>query len=209
MIISITSLKGGVGKSTLSQNLAVCLAHIGYKVAIIDTDTNASSVHWSGLRPDSLPSVAVFGISDSEALSKNAKKLVQDYDIVLIDGTPSLSRLVSTIILLGDMVLIPIKPSALDVWATEKFIEKYDQASVIKDVKAYFILNQYDANLSFNRDSKEVLSDLDIPILKSTLKTRVAYVEAVVQGLGVYEYKDKKARDEMAALCNEIVTLFP
>jgi len=117
--------------------------------------------------------------------------------------------LVSTIILLGDMVLIPIKPSALDVWATEKFIEKYDQASVIKDVKAYFILNQYDANLSFNRDSKEVLSDLNIPILKSTLKTRVAYVEAVVQGLGVYEYKDKKARDEMAALCNEIVTLFP
>ncbi|HNI43086.1 MAG: AAA family ATPase [Chitinophagales bacterium] len=209
MIISITSLKGGVGKSTLSQNLAVCLAHIGYKVAIIDTDTNASSVHWSGLRPDNLPSVAVFGISDSEALSKNAKKLVQDYDIVLIDGTPSLSRLVSTIILLGDMVLIPIKPSALDVWATEKFIEKYDQASVIKDVKAYFILNQYDANLSFNRDSKEVLSDLNIPILKSTLKTRVAYVEAVVQGLGVYEYKDKKARDEMAALCNEIVTLFP
>lgn len=209
MIISITSLKGGVGKSTLSQNLAVCLAHIGYKVAIIDTDTNASSVHWSGLRPDNLPSVAVFGISDSEGLSKNAKKLVQDYDIVLIDGTPSLSRLVSTIILLGDMVLIPIKPSALDVWATEKFIEKYDQASVIKDVKAYFILNQYDANLSFNRDSKEVLSDLNIPILKSTLKTRVAYVEAVVQGLGVYEYKDKKARDEMAALCNEIVTLFP
>lgn len=208
MIISITSLKGGVGKSTLSQNLAVCLAHIGYKVAIVDTDTNASSVHWSGIRPEHLPPVAVFGIADSDALSKNVKRLLADYDLVIIDGTPSLSRLVSTIIVLGDVVLIPIRPSGLDLWATEKFIEKYEQAQALKGkVKAYFLMNQYDPNITFNRDSREVLQDLDIPTLPIAIKSRIAYVEAVVQGMGVYEYKDKKAREEMVQLTNEVLAL--
>lgn len=208
MIISVTSLKGGVGKSTISQNLAVCLAHIGYKVAIVDTDTNASSVHWSGIRAEDLPPVAVFGIADSDALSKNVKRLLTDYDIVIIDGTPSLSRLVSTIIVLGDIVIIPIKPSGLDIWATEKFIEKYEQAQALKgNVKAYFLINQYDDNLTFNRDSREVLQDLDIPSLKTTIKSRIAYVEAVVQGLGVYEYKDPKAKAEIVALTNEVLEL--
>jgi chromosome partitioning protein len=184
------------------------LAHIGYKVAIVDTDTNASSVHWSGIRAEDLPPVAVFGIADSDALSKNVKRLLTDYDIVIIDGTPSLSRLVSTIIVLGDIVIIPIKPSGLDIWATEKFIEKYEQAQALKgNVKAYFLMNQYDENLTFNRDSREVLQDLDIPSLKTTIKSRIAYVEAVVQGLGVYEYKDPKAKAEIVALTNEVLEL--
>ena len=144
MIISVTSLKGGVGKSTISQNLAVCFAHMGYRVAIVDTDTNASSVHWSGIREEEYPHITVMGIGTSDALRKNIKQLEKYYDIIVIDGTPSLSKLVSTIIILGDIVLIPIRPSGLDIWATEKFIEKYDQAKALKeDVKAFFILNEF------------------------------------------------------------------
>lgn len=55
MIISITNLKGGTGKSTVSTNLAVNFSHMEYRVCIVDTDTNGSSVHWSGLRPDDYP----------------------------------------------------------------------------------------------------------------------------------------------------------
>ena len=44
MKIGITNLKGGVGKTTLSINLAVCFAHMGYKVCIVDTDTNQNSM---------------------------------------------------------------------------------------------------------------------------------------------------------------------
>jgi chromosome partitioning protein len=208
MIISVTSLKGGVGKSTIVQNLAVCFAHTGYRVAIVDTDTNASSVHWSGIRSEEHPAIMVFGISDSNALRKNIQKIQNDYDIILIDGTPSLSKLVSTIILLGDIVLIPIRPSGLDLWATEKFIEKYDQAKTLKeDVKAYFVLNQYDEKININKESKEVLEELEIGVLKTTIKSRIAYVEAVVQGMGVYEYRDTKAKKEMTKLTKEVLDL--
>lgn len=206
MIISITSLKGGVGKSTIAQNLAVCFAHSGYKVCIVDSDTNQSAIRWSGLRSDQLPTVPVFGLPDGTTLSANIKPLNQDYDIVLIDGTPSLSKITSKIILLADLVVIPIQPSGLDVWATEQFLERYQDASEQREQKipAYFLLNRFKPNTNFAKEVKEVLSETGIPLLGQTLKDRVAYTEAVVQGMGVLEYKDDKAKNEIVDLFNEI-----
>ena len=72
MIISVTSLKGGVGKSTITQNLAVCFAHSGYKVCIADADTNQSALRWSSLRDADLPPVPAFGTPE-KTLSSNIK----------------------------------------------------------------------------------------------------------------------------------------
>ena len=38
-IVAISNLKGGVGKSTIAQNIAVQFAQKGIKVCIADTDT--------------------------------------------------------------------------------------------------------------------------------------------------------------------------
>ncbi len=206
MIISITSLKGGVGKSTISQNLAVCFAHMGYKTAIVDTDTNASSVHWSGLREEGLPEITVLGLTDSEALRKNIKKIHNDYDIIIIDGTPSISKLVSTILVLGDVVLIPIRPSGFDIWATEKFIESYEQAKMLKDdMRAFFVINEYNPRANLNNEIKEALNELAIDTVNTTFRTRIAYGEASVLGMGAYEYKDPKAKQEATNLANEVL----
>ena len=52
MVIGITNLKGGVGKTIVSQNIAVCLANQNYSVCLVDTDTNQNSVSWAGLREE-------------------------------------------------------------------------------------------------------------------------------------------------------------
>ncbi|GAB3901697.1 AAA family ATPase [Spirosoma agri] len=209
MILSVTSLKGGVGKSTISQNLAVCFAHAGYKVCIFDVDTNQSAIHWSGFRPDDSPAIPVFGQPDGIELSKNVKLINRDYEIVIIDGTPSLNKITSKIILLADLLLIPIIPSGLDIWATTHFLDRYRDAVVEKEkhIPAYFLMNQFQPNTNLAKEVKEVLEDTEIPVLANSLKSRTAYREAVIKGLGVVEYKDEKAKAELVNVFNELTQI--
>lgn len=50
-IISVINYKGGVGKTTLTTNIAGDLAQLGYKVLMIDLDPQAS-LTFSFLKPD-------------------------------------------------------------------------------------------------------------------------------------------------------------
>ena len=47
-VISIAAQKGGVGKSVSSTNLGIGLARLGYKVLIVDLDSQASQTIISG-----------------------------------------------------------------------------------------------------------------------------------------------------------------
>jgi len=44
-IVSIQSIRHGIGKSNLTANLAVSIARRGWRVGIIDTDPMAPGIH--------------------------------------------------------------------------------------------------------------------------------------------------------------------
>jgi chromosome partitioning protein len=209
MVISVTNMKGGVGKSTVTQNLAVCFAHKGYKVCIVDTDYELqTSTKWAAERGDDLVAVPTFAVKNDE-LSKRVVALKKEFNIVIIDGTPALFELSTRAIILSDVVILPILPSIADIWTLEKFMSGYEEARSAKEsmgatVKAYVLLNKFNDNLNLDKEAVEVLKGFDIPVFKSTLATRIAYREVMPQGKGVIEYRDKKAKDEMAALADEL-----
>jgi ATP-binding protein involved in chromosome partitioning len=70
-IIAVHSAKGGVGKSTVSVNLAIGLAHLGAKVGLLDADVHGPSIskmmgntNWpvAGMQPESVLPLEAFGV---------------------------------------------------------------------------------------------------------------------------------------------------
>jgi chromosome partitioning protein len=209
MIITIASLKGGVGKSTVALNLAVTFSYMGNRVALIDTDTNESCRFWAADREEynsQLPYVFVSSVSDGRQLTSILRGLTQNYDLIIIDGTPSLNETTSRIILACDLLIIPLKPGAMDIRATQKFIERYDQSVQLKgeDIPAYILLNQFREGLNISRKTVNLLEESNIEVLRSRLVLRTAYADSVELGLGVYEYSDLNAKQEIIDLTNEI-----
>lgn len=205
MIIGVTNLKGGVGKTTISQNLAVCLSHMGYKVAIIDTDRNQNSLSWVGCRDESLNDIFVVGGTNHQALKKQIAQIHKNYDFVVIDGTPSLSEMTTKIILFSDLLIIPLLPSAYDVRSVQQFIERYDNAKEFREeIPARFLINQFQG-YNAQKTVLEVLEEFEISILKSRIRERVAYTEVAIEGMGVIEWTDEKAAKEFVEVTKEIL----
>ena len=209
MKIGITNLKGGVGKTTISINLAVCFAHMGYKVCIVDTDTNQTSSKWFGARDEGLPQVLVLGATDAKALNKAVDQLYKDHDIIIIDGTPSLSEMTTRIILSSDLLIIPIRPGAHDFRTMDEFFTRYALVKETKgDIPIYFLLNEFSDRINVHRTVKDTLKKhYGIPLLKTLIKSRTAYTESSLMGTGVFEHSDNLAKAEMVSLTKEILNL--
>lgn len=68
-VITVTNDKGGVGKTTTATHLAAGLAIQGYRVAVVDTDTQGHVADFLGMEPsDSLYRVMIDGVSVEEEL---------------------------------------------------------------------------------------------------------------------------------------------
>ncbi len=212
MIISVTNLKGGVGKTTISTNLAVGLVHIGYDVCIVDTDEQQqSAMEWSSSREAQRKRITVVGLKEKQ-LEKDIFDLATRYDIILVDGSPQLDRLANVIIAVSDVVLIPISPSIYDYRGFERFYLRYQELADIakmknKKLEAYAILNATKPNSRVLKDIEIGMAQYDLPILQTKIADRVSYVDSAALGLGVVEYRDAKAKLEMEQLTQEIETI--
>lgn len=212
MVIAVTNLKGGVGKTTVTTNLAVSFAEQGKDVCIVDTDLGQqSSMEWSGNRSETRKSIPVFGVTIKQ-LNKEVAELVKRFDIVFIDGTPQLSELADRTILASDILVIPLTPSIYDFRGFENFLQRFEQVKGLKEagngfVRAFILLNRVVPNTKVSKDIEEAVKEYEVEVLKTKLANRVAYVDTATEGLGVMEYKDPKAKAEMLALTKELQTV--
>lgn len=213
MVIAVTNLKGGVGKTTIATNLAVSLAHQGKEVCILDTDLGQqSSMEWAGNRPESLPSVPVYGVQ-AKQLNKEVATLRKKYEFIIIDGTPQLSELADRTILASDHLIIPLTPSIYDYRGFENFLERFEKVQELKadnggSVTAFVVLNRVISGTNVSKDIREAVKEYDIEILDISLVNRVAYADSASEGKGVLEYKDKKAAAELQTLTEEVLQKF-
>lgn len=210
MIIAVTNLKGGVGKSTIARNLAAYFIKRGIKTCIIDTDLEQrTTCDWQERRDNASVRIPVFPMTTFQALPKDTETHAHDgYTMIIIDGVPQLDQVATRTILICDILVIPITPSIDDLKSFERFLLRYDEVKVHREnIPAFLLLNKFSGR---NNEDKEVRAALNlfgeygIEPLKSTLGDRVAHRRASKYGLTAFEWEDDRAKKEVTELGKEL-----
>jgi len=210
-IISVGNQKGGVGKSTVTMQLAGSLSRRGFKVLVVDADEQATATRWSAMSEEKPFPANVVGLAASGAkLHRELQKFIDQYDFILVDCPPSVSSPTpQSAFLVSDLVLIPTRPSLADIWAVQETIKLIERAKAVNDgVRAAILLNAKQPNTQLGRDAAEILEGFDAVLLKTTFHLRQAYAQSIVLGGTVHDVPGgKPAQVEVEELTTEVLEL--
>ena len=213
-IISVIQLKGGAGKSTVATNLAAMLAERG-KTLLIDADSpQYTSECWYVLRSehDFTDDLDLVTCVDENAIAQTLRTAAEMKDVpeyIVVDGPARMERVTRYMMAISDLTIIPVGTAKADLWST------YDIEEIVKAEQAE--RPELDVRLLFNKfrdvttSAHEVLGEakkeISIPIMKTKLGYRVAYSDALGEGLAADETRDRRAAEEIKALETETLRI--
>ena len=199
-VLVLAASKGGVGKTTIASALAVRAAADGKRVALVDTDPQASLERWWELRgePDNPRIVGV------DASAEGLGHLISEgFEWVIIDTPPALMDHIHEAVSVSDFVIVPTRASAIDVEAV----------SAVRDIcvdleKPFaFLLNAVEPGKKLTRTAAEYLQE-DGPLLDTQIPYRFDYVRAMTTGKSAPEIeRGTLAEKDIDALWAEIKKL--
>ncbi|WP_228547335.1 ParA family protein [Nonlabens antarcticus] len=189
-IILITHQKGGVGKSTLTFNLALNLADSA-KVAIIDFDAQGSLLQLKS-------TITTMDILESPADLDSISTL--GYDFIFIDTPPYLSNSLPQLISIADLIIVPTKAGVLDLMAINSTILMIEERRRLDNT--LIVLSMVKPNTTLTLDVLIELNKYDVHVAKTQISDLVSFTRSVVRsGLG----KDLKAKNQIDSLTREVL----
>lgn len=203
MIISFLNQKGGVGKTTLSINVAGYLTRLGHRVLLIDADKQASSSTWASLREET--PFQVINLARAN-MAKDAMEMARDYTHTVIDGPPHAEEIARSCIIASDFVALPIEPSGLSTWASDLTVRQVREAQEFKPtLECGFVVSRKIGKTVIGRDIRNMAAQASMPILNSEIEQRVAFAESLTMGQTIFEWTpESAAAREIEALVKEI-----
>ncbi|HJN25250.1 MAG TPA: ParA family partition ATPase [Rhodospirillales bacterium] len=210
-IISIANQKGGVGKTTITMNVAGTLGRRGAKVCVVDADTQQTALRWSASAPDERPFPAmVMGLAGTEArVHREVQKVVNDYDYILIDCPPSAeSPIPQSAFMVSDLVIVPVIPSPPDIVATIGIQSLFENAQYTNEtLKGVIVLSRKPGETNIGKACEEALEDFNLPVARTALHNLIGYSESFGVGGTVHDVGSNRSTPmaEVEALTNEIL----
>lgn len=208
MLLVINHQKGGVGKSTISWNLAIQFSKLLKQVEIVDLDVQQTITLSNYVRAEvGLSNLNIKTFKDTEALKKYIATDTDDKLIICDTGAydSSLNRLAA---LAADLIITPLSNSSVELQG----LKTYEK--IIKDIKSkagvditpLVLLNNIDPRTKNLSDIKTYIEkDGSFQVLNSVICRRSDFQNSITNGKSVEEFKkDGKAANEINLLVEEI-----
>ena len=213
--IGIIQVKGGAGRSTVSTNLAGELSKQG-KTVLIDCDMpQGTSASWFAVRQQAdTRQSQLFSENLIADTATNHRELIakveqyQDADYIVLDGPPRIAELTRAILVLADLCLVPVGASKAEIWATSDLLVLVEEAKKVKPVKVRMVWTRHRPHTKLAQELSDLAAkELGLVALSTSLGFRVAYMQALGEGLTVAELSEPSAKAEVKSLVEEVKTL--
>jgi len=213
-VIMFGGEKGGCGKSTLSTNLCVALAHKNLDVILIDTDPQATATNWISRRNELIDAGTDIPLIHCVQKTGNVHKSIIDlekrYQYVVIDAGGNDNEAQRTSMTAADLLFIPLKASQADLETLPYVCNLIDMAkSFNPSLVVFSLISMAPTNPSINEaeEAKKFMHDfLDkLSIAQTFIRERKVYRDALLDGYGVLEMENLKAQEEIYNLALEAI----
>jgi chromosome partitioning protein len=198
-IVSVTQLKGGVGKSTITANLAgeFILAH--RTVMLFDLDPQKSLTRWAqrghGLLRSKVQVMEVEAGQDRlKMFSAAVYAALEQVDIVLLDSPPGFQAPALAAAFVADIALVPVTPSPLDLMSAKEardLLRHTHQLRAGRKPIIAFVPSKL-TRTTWSRNLAEHLQAYGERVLPG-ITQRAALVDSILEGLTLREYEQRNS----------------
>jgi chromosome partitioning protein len=201
-VLTITSRKGGCGKTMLASALAATLAGDGVEVALMDADPNGTAHRWA-TETYGGPPIASHVEADAERLADLLPTLGERYSVLIVDTAGFGNQAATVAAAAADLVLVPVTPGEGDVIEAQRTITYVGGLgrSTRRTIPARVVANRIRRATTLSRHVLSELDKLGLPRLRTVLSEAVAYGEISFSGILP---REGAAADEIAAVVAEL-----
>ena len=181
-VIVVANPKGGVGKTTLSTNVAGYQAARGHAVMLGDVDRQQSARTWLGLRPAGLPRIGTWDVAHDETV-----RPPRGTTHVVLDTPAGMhGKRLDEVMKLADKVIIPLQPSIFDIHASNDFIRQLQSHRRSDRVRMAIVgVRTRDGTISTDQ-LRTFLDGVSLPVL-GFLRDAQNYVHLAAHGLTLWD----------------------
>jgi chromosome partitioning protein len=181
-IVVVANPKGGVGKSTLSTNVAGYFARQGHHVMLGDIDRQQSSGLWLKLRPPQARPIHTWDISH-ELIARPPKEATH----VVLDTPAGLHGWrFKDVLKLANKVIVPLQPSIFDIYATRAFLDELAETRRASKLDVGIVGMRVDPRTIAADKLAEFVGGLGLPVL-GYLRDTQNYIHLAARGLTLFD----------------------